>query len=81
MTAGLKWPPEMCPTAYAIVTNGEPEGQCDAEEPDAERVARVFAREVRREDGRAAASEDQHERAEELGAETLRRCRDVLTHR
>jgi hypothetical protein len=61
--------------------NGQAEGQRHTKKSDAKRVAQVATtREVRCEDGRAAASEDEYECAEKLGAEALGGRRGVLIH-
>ena len=65
VTAGLKWPPETCPTAYAIVRTDRPNGERDAEQADAD------VGEAGGEDGRPAAAEDEQEGADELGAEPV----------
>ncbi len=33
VTAGLKWPPEMCPTAYAIVRTASPKARATPSRP------------------------------------------------
>ena len=68
VTAGLKWPPEMWPKAYALAQDGKPRRQGHSEEPDAQLHLLV----VEEEGGqhcRAADAEDQPKGAEELRSE------------
>ena len=56
VTAGLKCPPEMCPTAVTMI-------------PIASPFASAWPTRIGRRQGRACAEEDQRERADELRAE------------
>jgi hypothetical protein len=55
VTAGLKWPAEIWPTAKAVLNTGQPEGESHADETDSELVK------GRGNDAGAASSEDQPE--------------------
>ena len=63
VTAGLKWPPEMCPNAYATVSTARPNASATPSKADPDVV------EAGAEHGGAAAGEHQPERADQLDGE------------